>query len=171
MATATFDDILSAQRETNELLGKQRNPLDGRTGAGKALLDAQRETTSILSGELQDLKGKQPSPSQIKETNKDTKNAQDARFGALGKILKNQFGKFATAFSNLNKAAKGGILAGLTALGLFALAKFLRSETFKKIADLVTKQLQPALDSLYKNILKPLIDFFAPKFQKFFTDF
>ena len=170
MATATFDDILSAQRETNELLGKQRNPLDGRTGAGKALLDAQRETTSILSGELQDLKGKQPSPSQIKETNKDTKNAQDARFGALGKILKNQFGKFATAFSNLNKAAKGGILAGLTALGLFALAKFLRSETFKKIADLVTKQLQPALDSLYKNILNPLIDFFAPKFQKFFTE-
>ena len=43
MATATFDDILSAQRETNELLGKQRNPLDGRTGAGKALLDASRE--------------------------------------------------------------------------------------------------------------------------------
>lgn len=170
MATATFDDILAAQRETNELLGRQRSPLDGRTGAGKALLDAQRETTSILSGELQDLKGKQPSPSQIKETNKDTKNEQDARFGALGKILKNQIGKLATAFSNLNRAAKGGILAGLTALGLFALAKFLRSKTFKQIADLVTKQLQPALDNLYKNILKPLIDFFAPKFQKFFTE-
>ena len=169
MATATFDDILAAQRETNEILNR-KSSLDGRTQAGKALLDAQRETTSILSGELQDLKGKQPSPSQIKETNKDTKNEQDARFDALGKIFKNQFGKLATAFSNLNKAAKGGILAGLSALGLFALAKFLRSKTFKQIADLVTKQLQPALDSLYKNILKPLIDFFAPKFQKFFTE-
>ena len=48
MATATFDDILAAQRETNELLGRQRSPLDGRTGAGKALLDAQKATTSAL---------------------------------------------------------------------------------------------------------------------------
>ena len=48
MATATFDDILAAQRETNALLGKQRSPLDGRTRAGKALLDAQRETTQAL---------------------------------------------------------------------------------------------------------------------------
>ena len=49
MATATFDDILAAQRETNTLLGKQRSPLDGRTRAGKALLDAQRETTQAVS--------------------------------------------------------------------------------------------------------------------------
>ena len=42
---ADFDDILDEQKKTNELLSKQRNPLDGRTGAGKALLGAQRETT------------------------------------------------------------------------------------------------------------------------------
>ena len=42
MATATFDDILSAQRETNELLSK-RSSLDGRTQAGKALLEVSRE--------------------------------------------------------------------------------------------------------------------------------
>ena len=50
MATATFDDILAAQRETNQILGKQKSPLDGRTGAGKALLEAQRETTFALDG-------------------------------------------------------------------------------------------------------------------------
>ena len=133
MATATFDDILSAQRETNELLSK-RSSLDGRTQAGKALLDASREqldrqseTTSAIhdlhvatAGYIDD--PKQPSASQIEETNKDRNNQQNKRFGALGKIFKTQIGKLTTAFSNLNKAAKGGILAGLTALGLFALA-------------------------------------------------
>ena len=169
MATATFDDILAAQRETNEILNK-KSSLDGRTQAGKALLDAQRETTSVLSGELQDLKGKQPSPSQIKETNKDTQNAQDARFGALGKIFKTQIGKLTNAFSNLNKAAKGGIIGALTALGLFALADFLESPTFEKIREIVVEKLPPLLDRIYKNILKPVLDFFVPKFQKFFGD-
>jgi len=161
MATATFDDILAAQRETNALLSKQRSPLDGRTGAGKALLDAQRETTSVLGGELQDVKGKQPSPSQIKETTKDTKNEQDARFGALGKIFKNQIGKLTTAFQNLNKVAKGGLFAALTALGLFALADFLESPTFEKIREVVVEKLPPLLDRIYTNILKPVLDFFV----------
>ncbi len=79
MATATFDDILAAQRETNTLLGKQRSPLDGRTRAGKALLDAQRETTQALEdieininvGDRDDEIGDDP-----EKKNKDPKSTQ-----------------------------------------------------------------------------------------------
>ena len=45
MAEVTFAHLLEEQKKTNELLAKQRNPLDGRTGAGRALLESQRETT------------------------------------------------------------------------------------------------------------------------------
>ena len=80
MATATFDDILAAQRETNTLLGKQRSPLDGRTRAGKALLDAQRETTQALEdieininvGDRDDEIGDDP-----EKKNKDPKSVQE----------------------------------------------------------------------------------------------
>ena len=48
MAEVTFAHLLEEQKKTNELLAKQRNPLDGRTGAGRALLESQRETTSAV---------------------------------------------------------------------------------------------------------------------------
>ena len=41
MAEVTFAHLLEEQKKTNELLAKQRNPLDGRTGAGRALLESQ----------------------------------------------------------------------------------------------------------------------------------
>ena len=48
MAEVTFAHLLEEQKKTNELLAKQRSPLDGRTGAGRALLESQRETTSAV---------------------------------------------------------------------------------------------------------------------------
>ena len=48
MAEVTFAHLLEEQKKTNELLAKQKNPLDGRTGAGRALLESQRETTSAV---------------------------------------------------------------------------------------------------------------------------
>ena len=48
MAEVTFAHLLEEQKKTNELLAKQRNPLDGRTGAGRALLESQKETTSAV---------------------------------------------------------------------------------------------------------------------------
>ena len=101
MATATFDDILAAQRETNQILGKQKSPLDGRTGAGKALLDAskeqldrQSETTDAIhelhvatAGHMDDsnkikpsTEGKGDPESQQEESDKDKKSEQDNRF-------------------------------------------------------------------------------------------
>ena len=48
MADVTFAQLLAEQKKTNEILSKQRSPLDGRTGAGRALLESQRETTEAV---------------------------------------------------------------------------------------------------------------------------
>tara|TARA_A100001011_G_scaffold41658_1_gene39277 strand:+ start:2467 stop:3954 length:1488 start_codon:yes stop_codon:yes gene_type:complete len=187
MATATFDDILSAQRETNELLSKQRNPLDGRTGAGKALLDAskeqlerQSETTSAIrdldvatAGQIDDPKPPKPpkSPkSAQEEITKKTKSEQDKRFDKLGNIFKKQLSGVKSLLDNLNKAAKGGLFAALTAAGFFALAKFLESDTWKNIRELLIEKLPPILDELYKNIILPVFNFLKDTFTNFWQD-
>ena len=167
MATATFDDILAAQRETNQILSKQKNPLDGRTGAGKALLEAQRETTFALDG-ISD--SDTASVSQQEESEKDKKSEQDSRFKELGDALKKPLLKVVDGIKSLNTAAKGGLFAALTAAGFLALAEFLESDTWNNIRKAIVEDLPPLLDKLYKNVIKPVIDFFLPKFQKFFGD-
>ena len=71
---------------------------------------------------------------------------------------------------SLNTAAKGGLFAALTAAGFLALAEFLESDTWNNIRKAIVEDLPPLLDKLYKNVIKPVIDFFLPKFQKFFGD-
>ena len=186
MATATFDDILSAQRETNELLSK-RSSLDGRTQAGKALLEVSREqlerqseTTSAIhdlhvatAGHIDDPKPpKSPkSPKSVQEEiTKKTKSEQDKRFDKLGNIFKKQLSGVKTLLDNLNKAAKGGLFAALTAAGFFALAKFLESDTWKNIRELLIEKLPPILDELYKNIILPVFNFLKDTFTNFWQD-
>lgn len=188
MATATFDDILTAQRETNALLGKQRSPLDGRTGAGKALLEAQRETTlsqrettlsldkvsdsvtASVSQQEEEGDKDEKSVSQQEERDKNEKSEQDNRFKKLGDVLKKPLLKVVDGIKGLNTAAKGGLFAALTAAGFLALAEFLESDTWKNIRKAIVEDLPPLLDKLYNNVIKPVIDFFLPKFQKFFGD-
>ena len=184
MATATFDDILAAQRETNALLGKQRSPLDGRTRAGKALLDAQRETTQALEdieininvgdrddeiGDDPEKKNKDPKSTQ-KEIEKDKDSKQNKRFEKLGNVFKNQLAGVKSLLDNLNKAAKGGLFAALTAAGFFALAKFLESDTWKNIRELLIEKLPPILDNLYNNIILPVFNFLKDTFTNFWQD-
>jgi len=45
---ADFAALLAEQKRTSDILSKQRNPLDARTGAGKALLDQQKSTNEKL---------------------------------------------------------------------------------------------------------------------------
>ena len=100
---ADFDDILTEQKKTNDLLKKQRNHLDGRTGSGKALLDAskeqleaQRETTKAVdfNAEVsQDIRAAAVNSQDStavgdKETKKDAETAANKRFGKLGDIFK-----------------------------------------------------------------------------------
>jgi len=39
-----FSKLLVEQKRTSDILSKQRNPLDARSGAGKALLDQQKKS-------------------------------------------------------------------------------------------------------------------------------
>ena len=45
---ADFKALLDEQKRTSDILSKQRNPLDARTGAGRALLDQQKSTNEKL---------------------------------------------------------------------------------------------------------------------------
>jgi len=45
---ADFQALLAEQKRTSDILSKQRNPLDARTGAGRALLDQQKQTNEKL---------------------------------------------------------------------------------------------------------------------------
>ena len=148
MATATFDDILAAQRETNELLGRQRSPLDGRTGAGKALLDAQKATTSALGSVIDGVgavaEGVANPPPPPKKDAGEEESLEKARrsflvktFGKFGNKIDNGFKALAAGLQKFKDVATGGFKAFLIAAGLLALAKFLRSSTWKKIRKLI----------------------------------
>ena len=45
---ADFQALLAEQKRTSDILSKQKNPLDGRSGVGKALLDQQKSTNEKL---------------------------------------------------------------------------------------------------------------------------
>lgn len=45
---AEFAALLAEQKRTSDILSKQKNPLDGRSGVGKALLDQQKSTNEKL---------------------------------------------------------------------------------------------------------------------------
>tara|TARA_E500000318_G_scaffold87810_1_gene84815 strand:- start:1973 stop:3460 length:1488 start_codon:yes stop_codon:yes gene_type:complete len=45
---ADFKALLEEQKRTSDILSKQRNPLDARTGAGRALLNQQKQTNEKL---------------------------------------------------------------------------------------------------------------------------
>ena len=148
MATATFDDILAAQRETNELLGRQRSPLDGRTGAGKALLDAQKATTSALGSVIDGVGAvaegvANPPPPPKKDTGEEESLEKARRsflsktFGKFGNKIDDGLKSLAAGLQKFKDVATGGFKAFLIAAGLFALAKFLRSGTWKKIRKLI----------------------------------
>ena len=148
MATATFDDILAAQRETNELLGRQRSPLDGRTGAGKALLDAQKATTSALGSVIDGVGAvaegvKNPPPKPKKDAGEEESLEKARRsflvktFGKFGNKIDDGFKALAAGLQKFKDVATGGFKAFLIAAGLLALAKFLRSGTWKQIRKLI----------------------------------
>ena len=148
MATATFDDILAAQRETNELLGRQRSPLDGRTGAGKALLDAQKATTSALGSVIDGVGAvaegvANPPPPPKKDTGEEESLEKARRsflsktFGKFGNKIDDGLKSLAAGLQKFKDVATGGFKAFLIAAGLFALAKFLRSPAWKKIRELI----------------------------------
>ena len=148
MATATFDDILAAQRETNELLGRQRSPLDGRTGAGKALLDAQKATTSALGSVIDGVGAvvegvTNPPPPPKKDTGEEESLEKARRsflvktFGKFGNKIDDGLKSLAAGLQKFKDVATGGFKAFLIAAGLFALAKFLRSPAWKKIRELI----------------------------------
>ena len=170
MAIATFGDILTAQRESNELLKKQRHPLDGRTGAGKALIDAQRETTATISGKLDELMGNTPDPSQVEETTKEAGSAQNERFGSLGKIFTTQIGKVTGALKGILGKTKAPLLAALTAAGLLALANFLESETWKNMRDWIVDKGIPKLLELWEKYITPVFDFLYGEFTDLWSD-
>ena len=178
---ADFDDILVEQKKTNELLKKQKKPLDEQASSeneliasAEAQIDKQSETTeaihdlhvAIVGGKDDQNKLHEDTPSTpkstIEETTKETNTAANKRFGKLGDIFKKQIGGLTKVFGKLGTGVKTGLAAGAWAIGFFALAKFLESETWKKIREWIIKHGAATLDKIWTTMKKIWNDYLLP---------
>jgi len=103
------------------------------------------------------------------EDEKDRKANQDKRFTKLGIVFKKQIKGLGGALKALG-VVKTGLLAGLTAIGFFALANFLESDTWKKLRKIIVEDFPPLLDMLYKDYILPSYVFFKTTFVDFWED-
>ena len=126
-----------------------------------------RDSTSATQEAVISQTDSQPTPSQIEEQNKENNNADEKTNTLLSKIAGGIGGIADAGKKAAGTVGKGllGVLKGTLLAGLFfAVAKFLQSETFKKITDFLVDTVMPALKEFYDNVIVPvgnaLLEFF-----------
>ena len=92
------------------------------------------------------------SASQEKEDKKDDQSFMSKTFGKLGGIFTGGFKSMIGVLGKFKTTAMTGLSALLTAAGLFALIKFLESETWKNIRDWMKKEGPQILEDLWTNL-------------------
>ena len=152
-----------AQRDTT-FLGKIAN----------AAMTLPRVMKDIATTDLKLTKG---SASQDEEKAKDEKSHLSKMFSGLSKGFEKGFSILGKGLEKFKSVAGTGFKALLTAAGIGLLIKFLQSDAWKKIrvwvkenGETVLNGIVKLLELLYDKVLKPVLDFFLPKFKKFFDD-